>query len=187
MDKELFWKLLEPVHPMAASFCVKLTGNREDGEDLYQDAILAALARSDTLRDQASFKPWLFRIVVNRYKNRCRLKWWRGHVSLSAQVVDSLGGDNPNDRYEARRQLGHLLAMLSPEDRALVVLREIEGWSTEALAAMLNRPEATIKTRLYRARRKMRNTIERHLPQKKANSSSYEVAYAVQRCKTVDE
>lgn len=187
MDKELFWKLLEPVHPMAASFCLKLAGNRDDGEDLYQDSILAALARFDTLRDESAFRPWLFRIVVNRFKNRSRLNWWRGRTPLSAQIVESIGGDNPGDRYEARRQLGHLLAALTPEDRALVVLREIEGWSVEELADMLRKPEGTIKTRIYRARSKMRKALERHLPKHKANSASYEVAYAMQRCKTVDE
>ena len=187
MDDELFWKLLQPVHPSAASFCLKLAGNREDGEDLYQDALLTAMRRFETLKDQSAFRPWLFRIIVNRHKNRCRSQWWRRHLPLTAEIAESAGYDDPSQKYESRRKLAELLICLPVEDRAMIVLREIEGWTTAELASMFNKPEGTIKTRLFRARAKMRKALERRLRPGKTNSSSLEVAYAVQRCPAVDE
>ncbi|UCG62348.1 MAG: RNA polymerase sigma factor [Candidatus Zixiibacteriota bacterium] len=187
MDNELFWKLLKPVHPEAASFCRKLMGDPDEGDDLYQDALVSALNKFESLRRESAFRPWLFRIMVNNYRNRCRQVWWRRRVPLSQEVIETVAGRDPMGRYEAQRQLRYLMANLSAEDRALVVLHEIEGWATSELAGMLNKPEGTIKTRLFRARAKMRRTLERHLPKNKANSTSLEVAYAMQRCKTMDE
>jgi len=187
MDHERFWKLLEPVHRMAASFCIKLAGDRDDGEDLYQDALLAALRRFNTLKDQSAFRPWFFQIVVNRYKNQCRAWWRRERTTLTSSIAESIGGENPADRHASRRMLKAVLAVLPAEDRALVVLREIEGWTVRELAVMFGKPEGTIKTRLFRAKARMRKSVLRHARRVNTNSSSLEVAYAVQRSKTVDE
>ncbi len=188
MDTELFWKLLEPHHPKAAAFCIRLAGNRDDGYDLYQDALLLAMRKLGSLSDRSAFRPWLFRIIVNSFKNRCRGWWWRQRVSLSPERFDLLPGDDPADRFAVRRKLSRVLAVLSPEDRALLMLHEVEGWPLAELAEVMNRPEGTVKTRLFRAKRKMRKRLMREeaLNRTKGQSMS-EVAYALQQSqKTAD-
>jgi RNA polymerase sigma-70 factor (ECF subfamily) len=187
MDNELFWKLLEPVHPMAAAFCQKLAGDRDEGNDLYQDALLTAMRRFGSLRDHAAFRPWLFRIVINSYKNRYRSFWWRRRVPMTPELLESRPGSDPRDRYDSRRLLQRILVTLNPEDQALVVLHEIEGRPISELAAIFKKPEGTIKTRLFRAKRMMRDKLERMLPKPDSNLSVGEAIYALRRSKTAND
>ena len=184
MENELFWKLLKPFHPMAASFCQKLTGDSDKGKDLYQDALLSALRRFDSLMDHAAFRPWLFRIIVNSFKNRSRSCSWRRRVDLNAAEVPQ---HDPRMSMDSRCWLQAALRQLSDEDRVLIVLHEIEGWPITDLARLLKRPEGTIKTRLFRARVKMRQWLERRIPASNVNGKTGEVIYAMQRCKSLDK
>jgi len=164
MDTNLYWRHLEAEHPRAEAFCRRLTGDRDEGDDLYQDALVRALTRVQTLRDPASFRPWLYRIIVNTYRNRCRSPWWRRRIPLTPAVCATLAGDDPAAAYATRRWLERALAALRPDERALVTLFEIDGWGITELARLFRRPEGTIKARLARGRRKMRTAIENHLP-----------------------
>jgi RNA polymerase sigma-70 factor (ECF subfamily) len=185
MDNELFWKLLKPVHPAAAAFCRKLAGGRDRGDDLYQDGLLAALRKFRTLRDPAAFRPWLFRILVNTFRNRYRMNWRRRRVDLTPDMLEGIGACDPGSRFVAHQCLEQVLKVLSPADRALVILFEIQGWSVRDLAAMSGKPEGTVKIRLSRARRKMRVAIGRRLPKSKTACMIKE-QYALQRSETPD-
>ncbi|MDX9858570.1 MAG: RNA polymerase sigma factor [candidate division Zixibacteria bacterium] len=162
---DLFWRLLEPEHRRAEAFCRRLARGSDDGDDLYQEGLLTALRKFDSLRDPGSFRPWLYRILVNTYRNRNRTPWWRRRVSLTGHAIEPSAGPDPAEAHAARRWLQRGLAVLSAEDRALVCLYELEGWSVADLAAMAGRPEGTIKARLARSREKMRRAIERCLTQ----------------------
>ncbi|UCD62846.1 MAG: RNA polymerase sigma factor [Candidatus Zixiibacteriota bacterium] len=186
MDNELFWKLLKPVHPMAAAFCRKLTGDSDDGDDLYQEALMVALRRLGSLKDHTAFRPWLIRIIISRFKNRLRSLWHRRRVSLTPAMLETATGFDPQEEFAARRLLDELLGVLSPEDRAIIVLHEIDGWSVADIAGTLGKPRGTVKTRLFRARAKMRERLERHLARCRTGQNDGGIAYALRRCKTVD-
>jgi len=185
VNNELFWKLLEPVHPKAEAFCRRLAGNRDDGDDLYQEGLLMALRKFGSLRDHKAFRPWLFRLMINCYRNRQRSSWWRRHVSLTGKLSESRGNPDPRKRLDSRRWLELALSSLSSENRALVVLFEIEGWTISELALMFQKPEGTIKARLSRSRHRMRRVLEKYLPEQKQSASEGE--YALQSSKTTDE
>ncbi len=163
MKQELFYNLLEPVHPQAEAFSRKLAGNKEDGDDLYQECLLKALIKFKSLRESTSFKPWLFRIIVNGYKNRLRKAWWFRHQPLSKELTETLNGGDPSGMFTARRWLERAFEVLKPEEKVLVILFELEQWPIEELAQMLNRPPGTIKARLSRARKKMRIKIASYM------------------------
>jgi RNA polymerase sigma-70 factor (ECF subfamily) len=186
MNNDLFWQLLEAEHPGAEAFCRKLTGNRDEGDDLYQDALLVAMGKFETLRDRTSFRPWLYRILINQYHNRNRQPWWRRRVNVDDGFFDNSASRNPEDVLWARRWLQRALAALPPADRALIVLYEIEGWSIRDLSALVERPEGTVKSRLARAREKMRARVAKCLPAKPSNPTC-EVEYALSGSKTTDE
>lgn len=174
-----FWNLLEPEHGRAEAFCRRLAGNRDDGDDLYQDALVRAIRKFDTLKDTSRFRPWLYRILTNTYRNRCRGPWWRLRVPLTGQEIDARAHADPARIHAARRWLDRGLAALRPDDRVLVTLHEIDGWTIAALAEMQGRPQGTIKARLCRARGRMRKAIERHLTETENESITHGAAYAM--------
>ena len=162
-NRNLFWKLLEPEHPKAEAFSRKLMGNRDDGDDLYQDALVLALTKFSSLRKQSSFRPWLYRILINTFKNRMRQPWWKRQTPLTREIEESTSGagGNPTAQNDARRWLETALSALSAKERALITLFELEGWSVAELAGMYGRAPGAIKTRLSRARAKMRDALVR--------------------------
>ena len=160
-DGALFWKLLEPEHPRAEAFSRRLMGNREDGDDLYQDALLVALRRFETLRAEESFRPWLYQILISTFKNRLRRPWWKRHSSLTDEMAAGAAGENPLGMYHARRWLWRAFKALKADERALITLFDLEGWSVSDLAEFYGRPQGTIKARLSRTRARMRRELVR--------------------------
>jgi RNA polymerase sigma-70 factor (ECF subfamily) len=161
-DQALFWELLAPEITRANLFCRKLTGNREKGDDLFQDGLLAALTKFGSLRDRGAFRPWLYRILINTYHSRIRLQWWRRLVPLTAEVESSLPSDDPTGRYTARRRLEEGLRKLSTEDRTLIVLHELEGWPLAELAAVYGRSAGALAAKLVRTRGKLKKILYQH-------------------------
>lgn len=181
--KDQFWRLTKPEHLRARAFCRKLMGNREDGDDLYQDALVSALTRFESLRDHNAFRPWLYRIVINSFRNRMRKPWWKRFVPLTPEIAESLTGDNPLPAQNARSRLKLALAAVKPEDRALVTLFELEGWSIAELATINGLSKGAIKVRLSRTRHKMREALAAPLvkagKQKTKNAKMSEEAICV--------
>ena len=161
-QRNLFWKLTEPEHLRARAFCRKLMGNREDGDDLYQDALVKALSRFQDLSDHTAFCAWLYRIVVNTFKNRLRRPWYRRLLPLTVEIEDRVGGEDPAEGHAAKRTLRRAFRHLTPAERALVTLFELEGWSIGELAELHGANEGAIKVRLSRVRLKMRTALIKH-------------------------
>jgi RNA polymerase sigma-70 factor (ECF subfamily) len=164
MKRDLFWKLLEREHPKAEAFCRKLTGNKEDGDDLYQDVLLAAWKKFHKLREIDSFRPWIYRIIVNRFKSLYRFNR-RRRSRFDAASYSEIRSYDPSNALDARLLLRRLLSVLPPDDRSLVTLYELEGWRIEELGKMFGKPSGTIKSRLSRARKKMKGEILEGLSQ----------------------
>jgi RNA polymerase sigma-70 factor (ECF subfamily) len=79
--------------------------------------------------------------------------------------------------------LRRILTSLGADDRAMIVLHEIDGWSVADLAALYGCPEGTIKTRLHRSRTKLRKRLEKTLSRAKTDQTAGEAAYALRRSK----
>jgi RNA polymerase sigma-70 factor (ECF subfamily) len=153
-----------------------ITGNREDAEDAMQDAFLKAYAHLDGFQQDSRFYTWLVRIAANEALMRLR-KRRPGQLSLDEPIE----GDNdlmpreledwrPNpEREYAKAELQTLLAevieKLEPEYRIALVLRDIEELSTQETADALGLSVANVKSRLLRARLKLREKLNRHFRQ----------------------
>lgn len=138
--------------------------NRDDGDDLYQDALVAAFTRFGSLREIEAFRGWLYRIIVNAFKNRMRRPWYRRFSPLTPEIAATTTGENPLPGLAARRKLEIAYRSVTPEDKALITLFELEGWSVEAIARMQDKSEGAVKMRLSRARKKMRAALEKRRP-----------------------
>jgi RNA polymerase sigma-70 factor (ECF subfamily) len=147
--------------------------DRSDAEDAVQSAYLKAFARIGEFEGRSALSTWLTRIAINEALGRLRSSR-RRQKHLEDQGVSVLDhyretlmrGSQPTqpDASLAREQLRSLLeravAGLPDAFRSVFVLREIEGLNVEETAEALDLPPATVKTRLLRARRKLRDALE---------------------------
>ena len=126
----------------------------EDAEDAVQEAICAAFAAREQLRDPERFKAWMLRIVVNQCYELCRKR--KPTVDLD-QVADYLpaGDQDPTEQLT----LWQAVLSLSDDLRAAVTLFYYEGLSVREIAAALNISESAVKTRLSRGREKLRRLL----------------------------
>lgn len=191
-----FEELLEPVHEGAVRFCLRLCTTRPDAEDLYHDAVLAAWHGLPRLNDARRFAPWFYRIIANTFRNQLRRRRWRQWWirSEGASPGDGVGYPvdgavhDPRGAYAARRWIGRAMSVLSAEDRALVVLFELEGHTIPEIARIWQTREGTIKSRLSRARARMRAAIVDHIRSgAAAMDAKCEVAYALHPSRATSE
>ena len=154
--------LLDQLLPLVGAWCARLGGPGMDVEAATQDVLIIALRRRGDLRLDARVEPWAWGIakrVVAAHRRRAWLRRW-----LPGVVPDQAGGEDPAAATEARRlaALVHrVLDALSAPHREVLVLCDVEERSRAEVAAILNLPEGTVKSRLRLAREAFRAEAER--------------------------
>ena len=146
---------------------LRMCGNRDDAEELCQEAFVKALENLGGFRQASGFYTWLYRIAVNLTISRRRRDGRVKFHSLDAGGQDDDGSSRPRDavpdcrspgpqeavaRADTDRQVVKALEELDDEFRVAVVLRDVEGMNYEQIAQVLRIPVGTVKSRLYRAR-----------------------------------
>ncbi len=154
-----FWDLVEREHRRARAYCQRLTLNPDEGDDLYQDAVMKAYRGFAGLRNRDLFRPWLYQIINNAFRARSRDFWWRRIFAGPIEGESFEPGIDPSGEYEARRQLEYAFSALSAEDRIIVTLAELDGWKISEIAQLTSKSEGNVKMRLSRAREKMRKRL----------------------------
>jgi len=127
--------------------------NAADAEDVYQDVFLRLLGQPDRDWDGEHLKAWLLRATVNRCADLHRFRLRRPVLSLD-EVPEMA---EPAD--EEARALWDAVGRLPEKLRTVVHLHYAEGYQTEEIAAMLDIPAATVRTRLHRARTKLKDML----------------------------
>lgn len=154
MDKETF--CAQVIRHQEAMFraAKAILKQDEDAEDAVQEAICAAFAARDGLRDVQKFKPWILRILTNKCYDAYRKK--RLSVDLE-EVQDYLpaSGTDPTDRLT----LWQAVMSLSDDLRATVTLYYYDGLSVREIGTVLGISEAAVKTRLSRVRGRLRQLL----------------------------
>lgn len=149
-----------------------ILGNRAEAEDAVQSAYVSALGAIGSFETRASLSTWLTRIVINEALGRARAVARRS-ARLDAESVADLetyreqlmrgsidqGPEAALARSQMREMLERAIASLPSEFRLVFVLREVEGMSIEEVAHAMAIPSATVKTRLLRARRRLREAL----------------------------
>ena len=147
-----------------------------EAEDILQEAYMRAFSKLGTFRGEASLATWLTRIVLNEALGRLRrrrptdgLEMLDGNARPAAEVVwlPGAASDVDPERAAARRQVASLIERaidaLPEAFRIVFVMRAVEEMSVEETSAALGIPEATVKTRLHRARRLLRDLIQENI------------------------
>ena len=127
-----------------------ILGDAHEAQDAVQDAFVKYLEKAPEFESPEHEKAWLIRVTVNGCKSRLRSPWHRRRTALSEGL--------PAPAPEERTVLEAVLA-LPPRDRAAVHLYYYEGYSTPEISAMTGQSEGTVRSRLARARQKLRNLL----------------------------
>ena len=155
-----------------------ITQNREDAEDVVQDAFLKAFQNLDRFQGNSKFYTWLVRIAVNEALMRLRKRRNARTVSIDEDVETDEGSmprevadwsPNPEQQYgssELNEILTKTINGLSPGFKTVFVLRDIEGLSTEETAEALGLSVPAVKSRLLRARLQLRERLNRYFKKK---------------------
>ncbi len=156
-----------------------ITQNREDAEDVVQDAFLKAYENLKNFQEQSKFYTWLVRIAVNEALMRLRRRRPERMVSLDEEVKtdeDSMAREvadwspNPEQLY-TQSELHDILAKtiqgLPSSFRTVFVLRDVEGLSTEETAEALDLSIPAVKSRLLRARLQLRERLNKYFKKRK--------------------
>lgn len=145
-------------------------GRAEEAEDLIQDSVLRAFAKHGNLRDAHAGRSWLFTTLVRTHLNRVRAEQ-RRHETLESDCDDrlfeaALAGWSPPELPEDRvdREATHTAVRaavdaLDPALREVLLLTDLEDFSHREAAAMLEIPEGTVASRLFRARQALRSAL----------------------------
>jgi RNA polymerase sigma-70 factor (ECF subfamily) len=154
----------------------RMAGNEADARDLAQEALIRVWRARHTVDPTAALEGWLYRIVTNLFIDALRRRPRVRVDSLDAPVATPGGGQvarevaDPRADPEAAVLEAHLdadvqaaLLALSVDLRAVVVLCDIEGYSYEEIAGMLQIPVGTVKSRLHRARRALADRLRHRL------------------------
>ena len=126
-------------------------------EDVVQETFLRAWQKADSFSGEVPVRNWLLRIAHNVAVSTLRTV---RDVSVDPQLLPTPGVQSgPETVVEARTQILDALAALDPVDRSLVVLREVEGLTYEEITQVMDLPMPTVKTRLFRARARLRKLV----------------------------
>ncbi|MDQ1663557.1 MAG: polymerase sigma-70 factor, subfamily [Blastococcus sp.] len=171
-DPAAFGELYDRHRNRLWAVALRTTGDREDAADALQDALIAAFRRADTYRGDAAVTTWLHRIVVNACLDRLRRKKVRATDPLPSDLdsrTEATSAFGPAGRShraitdpadlavddEDRLTVLAALDTLPPDQRAALVLVDMQGYSVEETAAILECAPGTVKSRCSRGRRRL--------------------------------
>lgn len=159
-DAEAFGTLFARHRDRLWAVALRTTGNPEDAADALQEAMISAFRGADRFRGDAAVSTWLHRVVVNASLDRIRRRTVRAAAPLDDRFDPPAtpGADDPEEHALAgdlRRQVLAALERLPPEQRAALVLVDMEGWPVQEAATVLDVPPGTVKSRCARGRQRL--------------------------------
>lgn len=165
-DAQAFELLVRTHQDRVFDFCSRMVGDREEAFDLAQEIFISIHQNLDKFRADAKLSTWILRIARNHCLNRLKYLKRRGRdrsdefgEANELRITESMGGTPRPDEVVAaarERDLVHrAIQELDEDQRALVVLRDVEGLSYEEIMEITDLAEGTVKSRLHRAREKL--------------------------------
>jgi RNA polymerase sigma-70 factor (ECF subfamily) len=169
-DTTAFGALVRRYQDRLFNTVYRMVGNADDAQDVVQEAFLSAYQSLHGFKGDSLFFTWLYRIAVNtaisyKRKQRTALSLDGGKNGEHAiEPTDPSAVGRPGhamEQAEQERRIQQALNRLSPEHRAVLIMKDMEGQKYEAMADILNVPIGTIRSRLHRARFELRELLEK--------------------------
>jgi len=148
-------ELVNRFHRSVYNVALRMLGNVQDAEDVTQTVFGNAFSALDSYDPKYRFFSWIYRMTFNESLNT--LKRRRDVVSIDASF--DVAGSDSESSAEAEESVGKALMELKPDDRAVVVLRHFVSFSYEEISDVLGIPVKTVKSRLFTARERLRQSL----------------------------
>ena len=175
-DEKAFAEVVLHSQKKVFNIAYRMLGNMEEAKDLAQEVFLSVFESIKDLREEIKFEAWLTQITLNHCRNRWKYLKRRQYFnsdslddpieteegSMPRAIVDP--SDNPETLYEKKsiqQFIQRGLMKLKEDQRELIVLRDLQGFSYEEMGQWLGLPEGTIKSKLHRARMDLKEILER--------------------------
>ncbi len=154
-DEDAYQKILNTYKGRVFSYVLRLVKNYDDAEEITFDVFIKCFRSLKNYEQSRPFATWLFTIAHNLV-----IDFFRKN-KIEYEYIDEANpaGEDIEERYKEKRELERIekaLARLAPIDREIVILFHKEGYSYKELSEMLGLPITTLKTRLHRARKRLR-------------------------------
>ncbi|UCH83709.1 MAG: sigma-70 family RNA polymerase sigma factor [Candidatus Latescibacterota bacterium] len=159
-DRKVFEVLVERYEKKLYNAAYRILGESEDAMDATQSAFVKAFEKLHTFNPTLRFFPWMYRILINESLNIVAQR--RRFEELDSNI--EMPGRSPEQRFSDRelgRQLQAAMMDLKPDQRVVVALRHYQGFTYKEIGQVLNLPEKTVKSRLFTARRQLREILQR--------------------------
>ena len=173
-DKEAFRGLVERYQRKVVSVALGMVHNREDAIEIAQETFVKAFENLGKFKGESSFYTWLYRIVVNRAIDFRRRE--RRHPTVALEDRGAAGGgegyedtlkeERLTDPYHLAqaREIGDRVSAaineLTPDHKAVILLREVEGLSYEEISRVMQCSKGTVMSRLHYARKKLQKKLK---------------------------
>lgn len=165
-DVNAFETLVLAYEKSVYNIALRMTGNSEDASDMTQEAFIKAYNSLQSFRGDSKFSVWIYRIATNVCLDFIRSRSRKPTVSLSVEDKDgdeveldvadeSQSPEQLLDRQMTRESVRRGLETLTPEYRQILLLREIQGLSYDEISQCLGLEVGTVKSRIFRARKKL--------------------------------
>jgi RNA polymerase sigma-70 factor (ECF subfamily) len=174
-DVHAFENLIEIHRKRVYNIALKMLHNQEDAYDITQEVFIRVFKSMKEFREEASFSTWIYRITKNACLDELRKRKNKATVSLDEdletedgaikrQVEDcSPGPDALYESMELRDIVRTAIELLSDEHKFVIILRDLQGFSYEEIAKVLECPEGTVKSRINRARKALKEILQRRM------------------------
>lgn len=168
MRQREFETLMSPHLPVLYRMAHRFTGHAEDAEDLVQNVLAKLYPRLDEVREVDSLQPWLIKVLYREFVDSTRrgkrlLQWLQplddneNSGSPVREAVSTLAEpEETADRSRTVERIRQALNVLNNDQRALISLHDMEGYTMDEIAVMLGLSRGTVKSRLHRARARLR-------------------------------
>jgi RNA polymerase sigma-70 factor (ECF subfamily) len=166
-DQEAFGDLVMRYERRLIRVIMRFISDADIARDLAQETFLKAYQRLDQFDPSRRFGPWLFRVGVNLTLDYLRKKKRRGRWAVFSEIgkerTPDPATDDPRQAMDLSQEVSRVLEEVPEKYRSVLVLRDLEGFSTSEIAAIMDRKEATIRWRLAEARNRFAKAWSKRL------------------------
>jgi RNA polymerase sigma-70 factor (ECF subfamily) len=159
-DAEAFRSLYDEHSGRVFALCFRMSGDRQQAEDLVQTVFIRVWERLETFRGESAFSTWLHRLAVNEVLGARRSSGRRERRVVATDDPESLEPVKVTRTPHPPLELEHAIAELPDGARSVFVLHDIEGYQHEEIAGMMGIAPGTSKAQLHRARRLLREALQ---------------------------
>lgn len=159
--QESFTRLYQAVAPSLYRTALYTLGNSHDAEDVVSETFIEAYRGLEALRDPQAFLPWIYRILSARCNRKIR-EYVRARNEVDIDELLHLPGeqDEFSQTVQQRTDLLRALQQLGEDERQIVILSAVEGYTAREIAEITQSPQGTVSSKLFRAFKKMRKYLE---------------------------